>query len=110
MIRQEGIMMKDKDNMTNDIQKLDPKDLEKVSGGGSDELAGDSIVLSKMGFGSPKNEIDLITRPALRREVVECWADAGVECRYDGFVRNKYYINGRNVTRLEALEYIQKKR
>lgn len=103
-------MMKDKDNMTNDIQKLDQKDLENVSGGGSDELAGDSIVLSKMGFGSPKNEIDLITRPALRREVVKCWADAGVECRYDGFVRNKYYINGKNVTRLEALEYIQKKR
>lgn len=100
-------MMKDKDNMTNDIQKLDQKDLENVSGGGSDELAGDSIVLSKMGFGSPKNEIDLITRPALRREVVKCWADAGVECRYDGFVRNKYYINGEQVSREEALRFIQ---
>ena len=100
-------MIKDKDNMTNDYQQLDQKDLDKVSGGNSEELAGDSIVLSKMGYGSPKNEIDLITRPALRREVVKCWADAGVECRYDGFVRNKYYINGKNVTREEALRFIQ---
>ena len=102
-------MMMDKDDKTYEYQQLDQKDLENVSGGNSDELAGDSIVLSKMGFGSPKKEIDLICRPALRREVVKCWADAGVECRYDGFVRNRYYINGRNVTRLEALEYIQKK-
>lgn len=102
-------MIKDKDDMTNDIQQMDQKDLENVSGGGSDELAGDSIVLSKMGFGSPKNEIDLMTRPQLRREVVKCWADAGVECRYDGFVRNKYYINGKKVTREEALAFIQKK-
>jgi len=100
-------MIKDKDNMTNDYQQLDQKDLDKVSGGNSEELAGDSIVLSKMGYGSPKNEIDLITRPVLRREVVKCWADAGVECRYDGFVRNKYYINGKNVTREEALRFIQ---
>ena len=103
-------MIKDKDNMANDIQKLDQKDLEKVSGGNSEELAGDSIVLSKMGYGSPKNEIDLITRPALRREVVKCWAKAGVECRYDGFVRNKYYINGEKVTREEALKYVMSKK
>ena len=110
MIRQEGIMMKDKDDKTYEYQQLDQKDLENVSGGNSDELAGDSIVLSKMGFGSPKKEIDLICRPALRREVVKCWADAGVECRYDGFVRNRYYISGKQVTRQEALEFIQKKR
>ena len=48
-------MMKDKDNKTYEYQQLDQKDLENVSGGNSDELAGDSIVLSKMGFGSPKN-------------------------------------------------------
>ena len=100
-------MKEDKDNMTNEYQQLEQKDLENVSGGNSDELAGDSIVLSKMGYGSPIKEIDLITRPALRREVVKCWADAGVECRYDGFVRNKYYINGKNVTREEALRFIQ---
>ena len=99
-------MIKDKDNMTNDYQQLDPKDLENVSGGNSDELAGDSIVLSRMGYGTPKKEIDLITRPALRREVVKCWAEAGVECRYDGFVRNRYYINGERVTREEALEFL----
>ena len=103
-------MIKDKENKTNDFQQLDQKDLENVSGGNSDELAGDSIVLSKMGFGSPKNEIDLICRPALRREVVKCWADAGVECRYDGFVRNKYYINGEKVTREEALKYVMSKK
>ena len=103
-------MIKDKDNMTNDFQQLDQKDLESVSGGNSEELAGDSIVLSRMGLGSPKNEIDLICRPALRREVVKCWADAGVECRYDGFVRNKYYINGEKVTREEALKYVMSKK
>ena len=100
-------MKEDKDNMTNEYQQLEQKDLENVSGGNSDELAGDSIVLSKMGYGSPIKEIDLITRPALRREVVKRWADAGVECRYDGFVRNKYYINGEKVTREQALKYIQ---
>ncbi|MBR2706662.1 MAG: hypothetical protein IKE74_05390 [Mogibacterium sp.] len=103
-------MIRDEDNKTDDMQQIDQKELENVSGGNSDELAGDSIVLSKMGFGSPKNEIDLICRPALRREVVKCWADAGVECRYDGFVRNKYYINGEKVTREEALKYVMSKK
>ena len=103
-------MIRDKDNKTDDMQQIDQKELENVSGGNSDELAGDSIVLSRMGYGTPKKELDLITRPALRREVVKCWADAGVECRYDGFVRNKYYINGEKVTREEALKYVMSKK
>ena len=103
-------MIKDKDNKKYEYQQLDQEDLENVSGGNSEELAGDSIVLSRMGYGTPKKEIDLITRPALRREVVKCWAEAGVECRYDGFVRNRYFINGERVTREEALKFVQSRR
>lgn len=101
-------MINEKDNKKDEYRQLDPQDLDGVSGGNSDELAEDSIVLSRMGFGSPKDVLDLVTRPQLRREVVKCWAAAGVECRYDGFVRNKYYINGKQVSREEALAFIQK--
>ena len=107
-MRKERIETMAKEDIKRDeLKQLDPQDLDGVSGGNSDELAEDSIVLSRMGFGSPKDVIDLVTRPQLRREVVKCWADAGVECRYDGFVRNKYYINGEQVSREEALRFIQ---
>ena len=103
-------MAENKCTNANEFEELSQQELDSVSGGTATQLMEDSVVLASMGYGKA-----VVRRPSSHalafdhNAIIKSWADAGVEVRYDNFYGNKYFIDGKQVSRESALAYVKNK-
>lgn len=90
------------------MKKLSPEELKEVAGGGCNELYDDSNFLAGLGFGKAYLYIDLAFNPQYCNNVVKTWASVGVQCKYNDFLNNEYFIDGKKVSRQQAYEQARK--
>jgi len=89
-------------------EKLDPEQLDEVSGGSCKELSEDSRVLKSLGLCGFYDQMDLKKSPGQCQEVIKAWAQGGVTVRTSKNFPNQYFINGQKVSRLMAVDYVKK--
>ena len=96
-------------------KELSTEQLEEVVGGSFYEMADDSRFLNVLLRGRPgqcdRYGVDkcrvVYTRFDVNKEITDAWASVGVTAYLDG-LGNKYYINGKKVTRDQAWAHAQK--
>jgi hypothetical protein len=93
-----------------EIEQLDEKQLNGVSGGNFNELSLDRKELSKMGLCNAYDVGSLSDNIKQRNEILGAWKKAGVEVVMSNYGQNQYYIDGEKVTRVSALNYVRKNR
>ena len=89
--------------------KLDDAELAAVCGGGIGQTVGDAAILKKKGYMS--EDVGFFDTCAHWHEnankVGRAWLKAGLEVGLSYAYNNKYWIDGRRVSRTEALEYLE---
>lgn len=92
-------------------EQLGLDQLEEVSGGSCKELSEDSRILKSLGLCDKfYDRSDLMSSPRQCQEVISAWRQGGVEVRTSKLYPNQYFIDGKKVTRLIAVDYIKKNR
>ena len=109
-MKEEKIREELKANINEHIDKLSLEDLEKISGGNCSELSEDSAVLRSLGLCDWYSYFDLLFAPGHCQAIVGAWKKAGVECKFDDLFSNEYYINGKKVSRSDAIAYVKNKK
>lgn len=104
-----GTMSENKEKFYDNTEKLSTEELDGVSGGNCDELSGDSDVLKSLGLCNSYSYFNLLRCPGHCQEIVNGWAKAGVECKFDDLFSNEYFIDGKKVSRGDAINYVKKK-
>lgn len=91
--------------------ELDHLDLNNVSGGNITETAKDSKFLTEIGvMNDGISEMRLTFGWDSNSAAVDTgWASIGITCVTVPFDTNRYYLNGKQITRKEALNYAMKK-
>lgn len=100
-------MAENKGKTVENFETLSPEDLEGVSGGNCKELSSDSYELSKLGLCGNYDYYDLLWAPGHCQAVVDAWKKAGVDCRFSDVCGNTYYINGKKVSRNDAINFVK---
>lgn len=90
-------------------EQLGLEQLDEVSGGSCRELSEDSRILKSLGLcGKFYDQSDLKSSPRQCQEVVSAWRQGGVEVRTSKLYPNQYFIDGKKVTRLIAVDHVKK--
>ncbi len=94
----------------NDIKKLNPDDLNEITGGFSSEVEYDSIYLNKLGLlhDSVGDIYNLFHWEEASSFVEGGWAKVGITCVTSYFSCNYYYYQGEMISRDDALEIAKK--
>ena len=100
-------MKENKGKTVENFEALSPEELEGVSGGNCTELSNDSSVLKSLGLCNYYGYFDLCRCPGHCQEIVNAWKNAGVDCRFSDLVGNEYYIDGKKVSRNDAINYVK---
>ena len=86
------------------LEQLSDDELDKVAGGHTVSTAYDSQFLQKMGFMDKSyNDFEsFFGWSSISKSVDSGWAKAGITCVTDFFNNNKYFKDGKEVSRYEA--------
>ena len=92
-------------------EQLGLEQLGEVSGGSCKELSQDSKVLRSLGLCDKfYDQSDLMSSARQCQEVISAWQSGGVTVKTSKLYPNQYFIDGKKVTRLIAVDYIKKNR
>ena len=94
-----------------ELEQLSDDELEKIAGGTFEETAEDSQLLYKHGLlDSWYDPVSLVLkRITFSKEVDKGWAKAGITCCTSPCGANKYWRNGKQISREDALLYVESK-
>jgi hypothetical protein len=109
IMKEEEIREELKAKINEHIDSLSLEDLERISGGNCSELSEDSIVLRSLGLCNGYSYFDLLLNPGHCQAIVGAWDKAGVQCKFSDLFVNEYYINGKKVSRNEAVAFVKNK-
>ncbi len=92
-----------------ELEKLNDEELDKVAGGTIGQTAGDSKILYDYGlmdkyYGTIPVMFHWLSKSA---EVDAGWARAGITCVTAPFANNKYFLNGKEISRREAYDHLK---
>ena len=90
-------------------KELDMEQLDEVSGGYNGETSYDSEFLNRLGLCEYYDGKTLRKDWDKHQEIVDAWAKVGVTVRAHLSSQNLYKVNGKYVSRLEALAYVKEK-
>ena len=93
------------------LEAMTDEQLDKVTGGAINELYRDSYFLNKFGLCDRYDYWDIVFssgRPKIDK-IGEAWEKAGVRCDKSEFISCHYFIDGKQVSRKEAFDYVAKK-
>ena len=86
---------------------LKDEELEQVAGGNRDELALDTQLFNALGDRFPAYTLREITSKnvnSISGQITALWNKAGIQVKYNDFGANSYSINGRPISRNEAVD------
>ena len=95
--------------INDELEKLDDEQLEQVAGGTIGQTAGDSKILYDYGlmdrhYGTIPVMFYWKSKSA---EVDAGWAKAGITCVTAPFGSNKYFLNGKEISRGQAYDHLK---
>ena len=97
--------------INDELEMMSDEELEKIAGGTFEETAEDSQLLYKHGLlDNWYDPISLTLRwITFSKEVDKGWAKAGITCCTSPCGANKYWRNGKQISREDALLYVSSK-
>ena len=91
------------------LEQLSDEDLDNVAGGSVGQTADDSQILYKYGLVSDWHRFTgtLFKWKSVSSEVDSGWAKAGITCVTKPMSDNQYFLNGKEITRAEAIAHVE---